>query len=176
MMNWLKEKRWSPYAAGTLIGLLSWFTFLTVDHPIGVSSAVVRTVAMVESVVVPQHVKANTYFQRFPPSIDWEWALVAGIMVGAALSSRLSGSASVERVPELWVRRFGPSVAKRYVAAFFGGILLIGGARLAGGCTSGHGISGSLQLALSSWTFFLTLFASGVATASWLYGKEGRRG
>ena len=176
MMKWLKAKRWRPYVAGALIGFLSWFTFLTVDRPIGVSSAVVRTVAMAESVAAPQHVKTNLYFQKFPASIDWEWALVAGMLAGAALSSRLSGSASIERVPELWMRRFGPSVAKRYAAAFLGGVLLIGGARLAGGCTSGHGISGSLQLALSSWTFFLTLFASGVAAAAWLYGKEDRHG
>jgi len=35
------------------------------------------------------------------------------------------------------------------------------GARLAQGCTSGHGISGALQLAVSSWTFVVVLFASG---------------
>jgi uncharacterized membrane protein YedE/YeeE len=47
------------------------------------------------------------------------------------------------------------------------------GARLANGCTSGNGISGSLQLALSGWVFFLTIFASGVATAL-LFRKEVR--
>jgi uncharacterized membrane protein YedE/YeeE len=44
-------------------------------------------------------------------------------------------------------------------------VVIIYGARLADGCTSGHGISGSLQLAVSSWTFFLVLFAAGIATA-----------
>jgi uncharacterized membrane protein YedE/YeeE len=48
------------------------------------------------------------------------------------------------------------------------------GARLAGGCTSGHGISGSLQLAVSSWTFFLTMFASGVLTALVLFRSRTR--
>jgi uncharacterized membrane protein YedE/YeeE len=43
---------------------------------------------------------------------------------------------------------------------------------MAGGCTSGHGISGSLQLALSSWLFFLTMFAFGLATAFVLFRKS----
>ena len=54
-------------------------------------------------------------------------------------------------------------------------VILIFGARMADGCTSGHAISGGLQLALSSWTFILAMFASGIATALLLYGKEGRR-
>ncbi len=50
-----------------------------------------------------------------------------------------------------------------------GGVLIMYGARMAGGCTSGHGISGSLQLALSSWVFFLTLFAFGLIKALVLF-------
>lgn len=45
---------------------------------------------------------------------------------------------------------------------------------MAQGCTSGHGISGALQLALSSWIFAALIFAGGAATAFLLYGKEGR--
>jgi uncharacterized protein len=47
------------------------------------------------------------------------------------------------------------------------------GARLAGGCTSGHGISGGLQLALSSWVFMISLFSSGIIIALILYPKAG---
>ena len=50
------------------------------------------------------------------------------------------------------------------------------GARLAGGCTSGHGISGSLQLALSGWLFFACVFASGMITARVMFRKETSRG
>ena len=49
------------------------------------------------------------------------------------------------------------------------------GARMAGGCTSGHGISGGLQLALSSWTFFFAMFASGTFMAFTLFGTGGRQ-
>jgi uncharacterized membrane protein YedE/YeeE len=52
-------------------------------------------------------------------------------------------------------------------------MILIVGARMAGGCTSGHGISGGLQLAVSSWVFFLSMFASGVLAAMLLYRRAG---
>jgi hypothetical protein len=43
------------------------------------------------------------------------------------------------------------------------------GARWAGGCTSGHGISGTLQLAVSSWLATLSFFIGGILTAMILY-------
>jgi hypothetical protein len=46
------------------------------------------------------------------------------------------------------------------------------GARLADGCTSGNGISGSLQLAVGGWTFFMTLFAFGILTSLALFGRS----
>ena len=60
------------------------------------------------------------------------------------------------------------------IAAFVGGIIILYGARLAGGCTSGHGISGTLQLAVSSWVFFISMFGTGIATAALMfrYGKS----
>jgi uncharacterized membrane protein YedE/YeeE len=73
----------------------------------------------------------------------------------------------------LWARRFGASRGVRYAAAFIGGAILLFGARLADGCTSGHGISGGLQLALSSWVFLVSMFTAGVAAAFMLFGREG---
>jgi uncharacterized membrane protein YedE/YeeE len=64
-------------------------------------------------------------------------------------------------------------VPRRALAALIGGMVMLLGARLAGGCTSGHGISGALQLALSSWVFALTFFSVGVVTAFLLYGRKG---
>jgi uncharacterized protein len=175
-VNILRRKRWSPYAAGAGIGVLSWFAFATVDRPIGVSTALARTAGMIEQVAAPAHVAANAYFAKFKPAVDWEWMLVLGVAIGAWLSSRLSGDRPAEPVEGLWRRRFGASPGKRYAGAFFGGVVLMLGARIAGGCTSGHGISGSLQLAVSGWLFFASIFASGLLTAWLLYGKEHSRG
>jgi len=46
--------------------------------------------------------------------------------------------------------------------SFVGGILLIFGARLANGCTSGNGISGTAQLDVSSWVVVTFMFLSAV--------------
>ena len=53
--------------------------------------------------------------------------------------------------------------------AFTGGLLLLFGARLAGGCTSGHVISGISQLTVGSFIFGIAIFASGIVTAKMLY-------
>jgi hypothetical protein len=68
-------------------------------------------------------------------------------------------------VPELWERRIGSSAFLRWLTAFSGGILLGIGSRWADGCTSGHGISGTLQLVVSSWIAAICFFIGGVLTA-----------
>jgi uncharacterized protein len=52
-----------------------------------------------------------------------------------------------------------------YLVAIAGGIILGFGSRFAGGCTSGHGISGTLQLAVSSWISAIFFFIGGIITA-----------
>lgn len=170
-MSWLRLRVWSPYVAGALIGVLSWFTFVSVDKPLGTSTTFVRVVGLAEQAVAAQHAADNAYFAKTKLKVDWQMMLVIGMVAGALVSSLLSGDRKVERVPELWRKRFGDSPALRYAAAFVGGVLVLFGARLAGGCTSGHGLSGSMQLALSGWTFFLAVFAAAVATAYTLFGK-----
>jgi uncharacterized membrane protein YedE/YeeE len=56
--------------------------------------------------------------------------------------------------------------------AFAGGALLLFGARLAGGCTSGHVISGIAQLTIGSFIFGMAVFASGILTARTLYKRR----
>lgn len=178
MTNPLSMKSWPPYAVGVGIGLLSWFAFATANRPLGVSTAFEHSAALVEKAVVPGVEQTNRYFaaksdEGKPPKIGWEWMLVLGVLVGALLSSRLSGDRSPETVPALWRWRFGGSPAVRLAVAFLAGGVMLFGARLAGGCTSGHGISGNLQLALSSVVFTVTFFAAAIATAFALYGKGG---
>lgn len=60
----------------------------------------------------------------------------------------------------------------RFAAAAAGGFLLLFGARLAGGCTSGHILSGVSQLAISSIVFFIAAFGSAVVTAKLLYDRK----
>jgi uncharacterized protein len=172
-------KSWSPYVVGAGIGILSWFVFATAHQPLGITTAFENTAAMAEQTVAPAAAESNPLFDKNAgegkaPKIDWEWMLVVGVFLGAWLSARLGNDRTDQKVPPLWKWRFGPSVAKRFAAAFLGGALMMFGARMAQGCTSGHGISGALQLALSSWIFVVLLFVGAVATTFALYGKEAR--
>lgn len=175
-MNFLRRRSWSPYAVGALIGLLSWFSFATADKPLGITTAFEYTAALGIKAAAPGIEASHAYFSNpeKTPKIDWEWMLVLGVFIGAFVSSKLSGDRAADGgVPATWARRFGPSPVKRYVAAFAGAAMMMFGARLAQGCTSGHGISGALQLAVSSWIFIGVFAAAAVATAAALYGKEG---
>jgi hypothetical protein len=48
---------------------------------------------------------------------------------------------------------------------FLGGFIMLFGARWAGGCTSGHGLSGVGQLAAGSIVVTLMFFAGGIAVS-----------
>jgi len=61
---------------------------------------------------------------------------------------------------------------KRVVWSFIGGFLLITGARMAGGCTSGHILSGGMQLAASSLLFAVFVFAGLLITGKVFYKKR----
>lgn len=174
-MNPLSARSWSPYAVGAAIGVLSWFAFATADHPLGITTAFEYTSALAMKAVAPDWAAGHSYFQHESPKIDWEWMLVLGVFLGAVLSSWMSGDRQRYWVPPLWESRFGSSRGKRILVAALGGAVMLFGARLAGGCTSGHGISGNLQLAVSSIVFSVAFIVAGIATVFALYGKEGRR-
>jgi hypothetical protein len=49
--------------------------------------------------------------------------------------------------------------------AFAGGFLMLMGARIADGCTSGHGISGIAQLSVGSLIAVTAMFTGGILAA-----------
>ena len=165
MMDWIFEVRWSPYAAGIGIGVLSWFTFLLSNKPIGCSTAFARTSGMFVRIFKGKKIGEMPYYKQFTPSIDWEWMLVLGVILGGFISARISGDFTIQAVPAMWAATFGTAPLPRILTALAGGIFLGFGARWAGGCTSGHGISGTLQLAVSSWIAAICFFVGGIASA-----------
>jgi uncharacterized membrane protein YedE/YeeE len=177
MQNPLFLPRWSPYAVGAAIGVLSWVTFAWMGKALGTSTTMVNAAGVLEGVVSPEHVKTNDYLAKHvvgKSAFEWQAALVVALFFGALIAARLGRERFKENVPELWKWRFGANPWVRYAGAFAGGAILLFGARMAGGCTSGHSISGGLQLAVSSWVFTGAMFAAGVATAFLMFGKGGR--
>jgi len=156
---------WSPYLVGAAIGVLSWLTFYFSDKPIGASTFYAQLAGFLGQLIGPQHTAALTYFQDKPPRLNWGFVFVIAIIVGSALAALTGGEFANEWLPPIWEARFGDSVALRAAVAFPGGMLMAVGARLAGGCTSGHGISGTLQLNVASWIAVICFFVGGVAVA-----------
>ncbi len=125
---------------------------------------------MIESAISRQKMERMPYYRKIPSTTDWQWMLVVGTMMGAALSAYLSGGWTVSVVPPLFKESFGADELLRLTEALAGGILMGLGARWADGCTSGHGISGTLQLSLASWIAVICFFAAGIIAAGMIYG------
>lgn len=169
MLSGLFTSVWSPYAVGIGIGILSWFTFLVSDKPLGCSTSFATLFGILEKGIRGEAVSDRLYYRKVKPVIDWQVLFVTGIFFGALLSALLSGDFMILAVPKIWEAQFGGELWKRFITGFFGGMLVGFGSRWAGGCTSGHGISGTLQLALSSWVAVGCFFFSGIITANIIY-------
>ncbi len=173
----LSAKRWSPYLAGALVGVLATLTVListaVLGSPkyLGASTTFVRVAGLAEQTVAAEHVAANDYFTKTKVKVDWQMMVVCGIFIGALLSARLGKSSQYETVPPIWRERFGNSALTRGLGAFAGGAILLFGARLASGCPSGHGLSGNMQLAVSGLLALVFFIVGGIVTARLLYGQ-----
>ena len=165
---------WSPYLVGALIGLLTCASMAVSGKPIGASSAYATLAGLGGKAVAPKTTARTKYFQEDPPKLDYSVLFIVATAVGAFLAAWHGGELTGRMLPEFWADRFGETaVVHRAIFAIIGGILMAFGARFAGGCTSGHGISGALQLSVASWVSLLCFFAGGVAVAHLIYPGGG---
>jgi len=178
-MKWKTDDGgWSPYLAGALLGILAIVSvlattqFLGKTSYLGASTTFVRAAGLLEQTVAADHVAVNEYYAKTKVRVDWQFMLVVGIVLGAFISSKMDKSFSLESVPSTWEKRFGPSIGKRAVGAIVGGIIAMIGARLASGCPSGHGLSGMMQLSVSSFVALAMFFGVGVLVARIVYGRR----
>jgi uncharacterized membrane protein YedE/YeeE len=167
--------------AGIALGLLLTLATYLVS-PLGVSTQFVVTDAAVLHAIAPGVAESNAYLSKYGVPADWGigygWMLVIGMIVGGGVTALIFRDQQPEgdkgSMPSMWTQKFGPSEVKRYAASFSGGLLLLFGARLAGGCTSGHMISGISQLAVSSMIFGVVTFAVAILTAKFIYSNQVR--
>lgn len=163
----LTAKVWSPYSAGILIGLLQIPAFLLIETALGTSSSYVTVGGTFASWIDPSIVQIDYVARHLALTGKnwWQVALVAGIAIGAALSMMLSGTRR-QRISPIWARALGSdSTTRRYAIAFAAGFIMLVGARIADGCTSGHGLSGTAQLAVGSLVAVAAMFTGGILTA-----------
>lgn len=163
------ERLWSPYAVGALIGLLNCLAMVVSDRTLGASSAYATAAGMIEQAIPGGNPGKRPYYKRNPPRVGWGLMLLLGLIIGSFLSARLSTDFRAEWVPPLWLAAHGPELLPRLLTALAGGLIMGFGARIAGGCTSGHGLSGTMQLSVSSWLALLCFFIGGATVAHMLY-------
>ena len=160
-----------PWAMlGALFGVVSAASILTWG-PIGVSGTYPRFIGAVMRRIVPDMAHANPYLEKMGSLIKPETFLVIGLLIGGFLASRMGGRAAAASAE--FIHTSETSTGTRYRDAFLGGVLIVFGARIAGGCTSGHIISGITQLSVSGLIFAAGVFATGILTAKMLH-KGGR--
>jgi len=115
------------------------------------------------------------YAKLMTNPLNYSFIFVLFMALGAFLSAKTKGPkpGKIDKTaPEVWRNRFGEQALKRYLTAFVGGFLVIGGARLAGGCTSGHMMSGMVQTSISGYLFAFGAFAAAIPTAIFLYRQK----
>ena len=167
---------WPWYVAGPLIGLFVPLLLLIGNKPFGVSGSL----RVVCAAVAPGKVPFFRYdWKRIGA---WSIAFAAGLLLGGVLAATLLGLGSPDIAPAtrdaLAALGLGGEVTALAPPALFswdalltargalfvvGGGFLVGfGASYAGGCTSGHGITGLASLQLASLIAIVGIFAGGL--------------
>ena len=175
MIDWLSQP-WPWYVAGPLLATVM-FTLLFLGRNFGVSSTL-------RSTCVALGAGRTSDFFRFDwKNQTWNLAFVAGAMIGGfvvaqwlpnpdpiqlaeATVTRLQAQGinnpGANYLPESIFRWEALLTAKGLIMLVGGGFLVGFGARYAGGCTSGHAISGLSNLQLPSLIAVIGFFIGGL--------------
>jgi len=157
---------WPPLLVGIGLGVTTMAMFLLTSHGLGAGGFFTRVAVWLADQVSNDWTFSNAYFGPYldegHPMQSWIVWEVAGMAVGALLGS-------------LMARRFrlgivkGPRVSRggRLGLAVTGGVLSGFGAQLAGGCTSGLGLSGGATLAVAAFVFLAGFFIAGLLVSIW---------
>ena len=183
-LNWLQ--------GGLLLGTF-FLVAVWLIKPAGVSTQFVVLDGIVWNLLSPdlitkddagqKYVSTNAYLNKsegkyaslVAKPVNYGFVFALSMLVGGFVSGKLSRNriSPADRVaPKVWRERFGDSSRKRYAFAFLGGFLVLIGARLAGGCTSGHMMSGMMQTSLSGYLFAAGAFATGIPLAILIFNSK----
>ena len=137
-----------PATVGRLIGASTSFPFLA-DRLVGFTE--------------------SDYYQQIAEPGNWEmWFLFGAFLAGLAYALARK-EFRWQFVSSHWQKYKGKNLGKRALWAFIGGFILLFGARMAGGCTSGHILSGMMQLASSAFVFAVLVFIAFLLTGKLFY-------
>lgn len=111
------------------------------------------------------------YFTRqsLVSSHNWRLPLLTGLFLGGVLSALLAGGWETTWALGMFDAEIGWGNGGKLLWMFGGGLLIGFGTRLAGGCTSGHGIFGMSNLELPSIISTGCFMAAGIVTTNLIY-------
>ena len=145
---------WSPVKCGIGIGLLQLFVMIFFEKSLGISSGFTVFVAQLSRVdqVARTIPSLSPYTRGFSNYATVLFSL--GAIAGSFYASYSSNEFPLHE-------QYGGQPW----SSFIGGFLLLVGARCAGGCTSGQGISGVTHLLMGSIIATASMFAGGIIFA-----------
>ncbi len=199
MKKFIFKKQWGWLASGLSLGFI-FLLAVGFVKPVGVSTQFVILDGVIWNSVSDELVKVdkeakkgysstNTYLNKsggkyaksVANPINYSFIFVLAMVLGGFVASKLQTNKSIQeknlenklkKSPQVFRNQFGDdSLSKRYIVAFWGGVLVLFGARLAGGCTSGHMMSGMMQTSLSGYLFAAAAFAAAIPVAIIIYKK-----
>jgi uncharacterized membrane protein YedE/YeeE len=111
------------------------------------------------------------YFRRseITRSHHWRLAFLGGLVLGGVFSAVLAGGWTPIWDLGMFDTTFGWGPAGKLAWMFGGGILIGFGTRMAGGCTSGHGIFGIANVEPASIISTLSFLIAGIVTTNLVY-------
>lgn len=114
------------------------------------------------------------YAKAVAHPLNYSFMFVLSMFLGGLIGRWIGNQRNQEKlnqIPAFHKERFGNSSVIRYLLSFVGGVIVLFGARLAGGCTSGHMMSGMMQTAISGYVFAAAAFAAAVPMTILVYRK-----
>jgi uncharacterized membrane protein YedE/YeeE len=137
------------------------------------------------------YISSNAYYDKsegklaenIKNPLNYEFIFVLAIPLGAYIAYMLTKKQNKKEfddtidmieIPEMPKQKQNP--AKLYLPSFIGGFLLLYGARMADGCTSGHMMSGMMQGSVSGYIFAAAVFAIAIPTAIFIGMRYNSKG
>lgn len=117
-------------------------------------------------------IRKGEYFWKIAQEGYYIFYFLVGAFIAGFVSSKVRGDFKITLLHENWKKYKNQCKISRIIWALIGGFLVIFGARLAGGCTSGHVLSGGMQIAFSSLIFGILALASFFVTGRFFYHKD----
>lgn len=155
----------NPYLGGVLLGIILFLSFYITGNGLGASAAITRVQVATLKLVAPDHVDQTAYMAELGGGARHALAdpsvyMLVGTLMGGLFSGLANRRVRLET-------RGGPNVPVpiRWTLAFVGGAIMMYGARMARGCTSGQALSGGAVLSVGSFAFMFAIFAGGYALA-----------